>query len=879
MKNDIIELTIRDKILEYTGFNNQIIDWKQKLLKNKNYTITRTQIEYIKKYYDIVPKVVKRKVKIVDSFAEKIMKERGLITFPEDGLWIEKLLCESDKAYHILSKILETDTLQTMWIPKTAIIPEEKKLNRVIDYTKYSHRPLLEHQKSAVEKLLTNDRFILADDMGLGKGLEVNTFIYTPKGKKKISEIKIGDDVIGDDGKTYQVTGVYPQGLKQLYKITFNDNFSVRTDEEHLWQTLSQKKVKTKVLSTKELFDNKNFDFNQLPIVKPIEFEKNKLPIVPRKLGEYLSKKGQFLEDAAFVKDKKITKYLENEIKSIGLNSIKEDDKFIPDIYKYSSIDDRYSVLEGLFETDLEIKVSRKFRYTDINYETYSEKLCNDICEVVQGLGGFAIKKTIKYNPRNDNKTFYKIQIILPGSVNRGEPKKQKFTKKIKDIQLDGFGETICISVNNPSKLYVIEHGIVTHNTTAAVVASIESDVKKVLVVCPASLKINWKKEIELYSNDKIIIVEGKKWGSTFKYYIINYDIVKNFHTTEKSEDSDDYKLILNQNFDLAIVDEAHMISNVAAKRTKLLNDILDKIPKVWLLTGTPMTSRPINFYNILKIVRSPLANNWQTYVRRYCGGYQFTVDGKKIWNTSGATNLDELRETTKNVVLRRLKSEILDLPEKIISPIYLELNNKMYSEEMEDFIKITKEQKKSDNISVSLNRLMKVRQLIANEKLPYTIELIDKYLELNKKIIVFTNFTLPIDVLHEKYKKQSVVLDGRMSKEKRQYSVDKFQNDDKVKIFLANIKSGGVGITLTEAEVVIMNDLSFVPSDHSQAEDRSYRYGQEKNVIVYYPIFENTIEMIIYNILQRKKNIIETVMGDNEYSESFVKELYKAIL
>ena len=116
---------------------------------------------------------------------------------------------------------------------------------------------------------------------------------------------------------------------------------------------------------------------------------------------------------------------------------------------------------------------------------------------------------------------------------------------------------------------------------------------------------------------------------------------------------------------------------------------------------------------------------------------------------------------------------------------------------------------------------------------------------------------------LHSHYPKNSVVLHGQMSKEERQKSVDEFQTNPKIKIFISNLKAGGVGITLTQAEAVIMNDLSFVPSDHSQAEDRAFRIGQKKNVSCFYPIFDNTLERIIYNILQKKKNVIDTVMGD----------------
>ena len=583
MQKNIPEIEAREILSVYDGYNNQLLEWKDKFVNVKNFKLTRPQSDYVLKYHTVKPKVAKKYLNLVPSFGEKIREDRLLPKVPEK-IWCEKLLCETDKAYHIWGKILDTEQNHAMWLPKGAILQEEKKLDRIIDYSKYEKRPPLEHQKVAIEKLLANNKFILADDMGLGK-------------------------------------------------------------------------------------------------------------------------------------------------------------------------------------------------------------------------------------------------------------------------------------------------------TTSAVIASMESEAKKILIVCPASLKINWEREIRNYSDRKILIVEGRKWGSTFDYYIINYDIIKNYHTTDNSEDSEDYKLLVNAGFDLAIVDEAHYISNNTAQRTRLLNDVLSKIPKVWLLTGTPMTSRPINYYNLLKIVESPLTLNWQHYVYRYCKGYQFRVGNRKVWNTSGASNLDELRERTKNIVLRRMKTDILDLPEKIITPVFLDLKSTFYNEELEEFMRISKENKKEESLSVTINRLMKVRQIIAQEKVPYTCELIDKFIEQDKKVIVFTNFTSTLELLQEKYKKNSVILDGRMSKQKRQESVDRFQNESKIKVFISNIVAGGVGITLTAAEGVIMNDLSFVPAHHSQAEDRAYRYGQKNSVLVYYPIFENTIEMIIYNILNKKKGIIDQVMGDGEYSENFSTELLNNIL
>ena len=409
--------------------------------------------------------------------------------------------------------------------------------------------------------------------------------------------------------------------------------------------------------------------------------------------------------------------------------------------------------------------------------------------------------------------------------------------------------------------------------TTSTVIASLECDTEKVLIICPASLKINWQREIENYTDKDISIIDGKKWEPS-DYTIINYDILKNFHDPKHPDKSD----ILNYGFDLIVMDEAHYIQNKKAQRTKIANDIVKKIGKVWLLTGTPMTSRPMNYYNLLDLVDSPVADNWMAYAIRYCAGYQFNVGAKKVWNVSGASNLEELRDRTKPQVLRRLKEDILDLPEKIITPVYLRLKSRDYEKLMGEYYDWYNSSEDSNSLTVQFSKLMMVRQVIAESKIKDTIELAENIIEQGKKVIIFTNFTNTLNKITEHFGKSAVKLDGKMSKPQRQHSVDEFQNNEKVNVFVGNLKAAGVGITLTAAEAVIMNDLSFVPSDHSQAEDRAYRYGQKFSVSVYYPIFENTIEGIIYNILTKKKNIFETVMGDNEGKGDVMEEILNMI-
>lgn len=424
-------------------------------------------------------------------------------------------------------------------------------------------------------------------------------------------------------------------------------------------------------------------------------------------------------------------------------------------------------------------------------------------------------------------------------------------------------------------KRFILADDMGLGKTTSTIIASLETGAKKILIISPASLKINWMREIQNYTDRSVYICEGKNYSTEHDFVIINYDIIKNFYDIKDKENSPIYQT----NFDLIIIDEAHYLQNSQAQRTKLVNHFAKQVDRLWLLTGTPMTSRPINYYNLLNLIESPVAQNWMAYAIRYCEGYQFKAGPRKVWNVKGASNLEELRDRTSRQVLRRLKEDVLDLPDKIITPVYLRLKSRLYEELMGEYYDWYRTKtEESSSLTLQFSKLTKVRQIIAEEKISSTIELCENIIEQGKKVIIFTNFTNSLQKLVEHFGKQCVFLDGSCSQPQRQYAVDQFQNNDKINVFVGNIKAAGVGITLTAAEAVIMNDLSFLPSDHSQSEDRAYRYGQKSNVSVYYPIFENTIEGVIYDILSKKKSIIETVMGDNLDKTDFVEEVLNSI-
>ena len=914
-------LTLLEK---YEGINPYLRKLKGEYLKNKKLALTENQSKYIIDNHEREPQYINRVISITPYLGEELKKIDNLPFTPEKIL-MEFILAETDKSYHVYGKLKQNQKESKMyWIPKTQVNddPYFEKIDVDVDFTKYNEilskygKTLYKHQEDGIKFLLSRNGCILADDMGLGKFFPTKTPIYTPKGKKNIGDLVIGEDVIGSNGKATKVIGIFPQGIKPQYRITFNDGYSILCGGEHLWTVSScnsgenskNRENRYITLSTEQMLDEnlileqidtgwnekrpykfktyykqKNGDSKwQIPIVKPIEFENNDiLPIEPYLLGLGLgdgSFKGKNINfsvhkddfDEMFVnklikenksKDNKRIGYINvnTSLFDLKLEHTRSHTKFIPEIYKYSSIENRLAILQGLMDTDGHCMKSKNGEFNGTEYCTVSERLADDVAEIVHSLGGIVRKKSKigSYKKEDGTKVIckraYRLNIKMPEQFNPFRlkrksniyyiPEKYKVGRYIKDIQLEGEDESVCIAVDAPDKLYVVEHAIVTHNTTQSIIGAMESGAERILIVTTSSTKINWEREIKVFC-DETTIIDGKKWDVS-KFTIINFDILKNFHTLpptrklkEGEEEPNQIRDLVNAKFDLCIVDEAHNLKNNESIRGKIMVDVCVKhnIPKVWLLTGTPVANRPMDFFNLLKLIKSPIANNWKHYAVRYCDGKQFfrtlkNGQRKQVWITDGASNLEELSNKTKNLLLRRLKTEAIDMPDKIVTPMYHQLDSKgwkMYHQLWDEYVEMKKKLGKRTNESQKdLVELILLRQFIAIQAIPYTIEMVENALEMGRKVIIFTSFSEEQDIIANHFGKLAVRHNGSLSNSKKQHSVDQFQNNEKIKVFIGNIKSAGVGITLTKATVVVFNSFDWVPGNNEQSEDRCVFGGQ----------------------------------------------------
>lgn len=398
-------------------------------------------------------------------------------------------------------------------------------------------------------------------------------------------------------------------------------------------------------------------------------------------------------------------------------------------------------------------------------------------------------------------------------------------------------------------------------------------DVRPVVAVCPASVKFVWEREAWVRCGLRAAVLEGRKPErgiGKFPLYIVNYDIL-----------GDWLEWLKNLNPQMVIGDEIQAIKNKGAQRSKAFRKLCQGVPSLVFLSGTPLISRPAELFNAANLLWPKEFSSFFSYAKEFCAPKR-TYWG---WDVSGAANLDILhRRLIRCGMQRRKKWQVLsELPAKQRNVVPLPLSNpKEYEEAKKDFVgwlrKQSPQKAKRAEKAKALAQMGYLKRLAASLKLPAVLDWVDSFLDsTDEKLVLFAIHKTVVEALRERYQ-NSVVLDGSTAPKDRQAAVDRFQRDDKCRLFIGNVQAAGVGITLTAAKTVAFAEMGWTPAEMMQAEDRCHRIGQTEQVSVYYLVAKDTIEAKLCELLTKKSLILDKTL-DGKKGKQAELDIHKELL
>lgn len=468
----------------------------------------------------------------------------------------------------------------------------------------------LQHQIEGAKHLATAKRAILGDKMGLGKAIPNSELVLTPYGYKPMGSIGLYDEVIGSNGKETQVIGVFPQGVRDIYKVTFNDGAVAYADGDHIWNVQTNNDItykKSRNLTTLQILKKgvrdtaRNLRY-RVPVVKPVEFNVSEsLPVPAYTMGALLGDGSMSGTNRSCVFtgiDHEIVDWIENDgfdttqhksnyqnftvhgvvpaLKQAGVWGFKSEHKAIPDVYFTAPVADRLALLQGLMDTDGGIQQGYAYFYT------VSEELAAGVVQLVNSLGGIC-RVTRKQAAANGNFDPITVHVNLPAEFNpfRISRKADKYTpstkylpsRRIASIEFSHREEATCIKVTAEDSLFVMNNYVVTHNTLTSLIACDMLQAQKILVIVPDDVVTNFVREIQHWAPHRAVIMLGKqtKLARNMALGLLSsldsYTLVLNYSAWRKDNSLLDKLATLR--LDTVIMDEAHTIKETTTNAYK----------------------------------------------------------------------------------------------------------------------------------------------------------------------------------------------------------------------------------------------------------------------------------------------------------------------
>ena len=407
------------------------------------------------------------------------------------------------------------------------------------------------------------------------------------------------------------------------------------------------------------------------------------------------------------------------------------------------------------------------------------------------------------------------------------------------------------------------------------------------LVVCPSSLKINWQREFEKFTDKQALVLENSV-ATTWPYLlkmgmhhvaIVNYESLRKYFVWDiRKKDFRLKDVVFNPNINLfksIIIDECHRVKDPSAQQSKFVRGIAEGKPYRIMLSGTPVVNRPADLISQLSIMgRLQEFGGRSQFLAEYGGGDNNNkpfVGGAK--NEDEPRNLDRLSaELYARCMIRREKAKVLtELPDKTRTDLYVEISNRdEYMLAEADLAEYLRTYKECNDLEIrrkmrmeALVKFMTLRSLSAKGKVKQAVDFAKNFLANGKPLILFCSLHEIVDELKKAFPK-AVSVTGRDSMTMKQAAVDAFQSG-KAQLIICSIKAAGVGLTLTASSNVAFVEFPWTYADCCQCEDRAHRIGQKDNVTCYYLIGKNTIDRTLYQIIHTKKSIANQIMAADD--------------
>lgn len=423
------------------------------------------------------------------------------------------------------------------------------------------------------------------------------------------------------------------------------------------------------------------------------------------------------------------------------------------------------------------------------------------------------------------------------------------------------------------------------------------------LVICPASLKINWQREFEKFTTRKALVLDDSV-RSTFPYLlrmgmyqvaIVNYESLRKYFVWDiKARKGQPFRLkdvVFSDAIKLfrsVIIDESHRVKDPSAQQTMFAKGITTGKEYITLLSGTPVVNRPEDLVAQLSIMER-LGSDFggrSSFISSFCS---FGKDQPE----EQAEALAELsRRLYDTCMIRREKRSVLtELPDKTRVDLHVDLDpegREVYDTAAADLREYLERYTRCTDVEIrrkmrmeALVRFMTLRSLSAKGKIRQTVDFVNTFLASEKPLILFCSYHEIVDALQKAFPR-AVLITGRQTLAEKQAGVDSFQNGH-ARLAICSIKAAGVGLTLTASSNVAFIEFPWTYADCCQCEDRAHRIGQKDNVTCYYMLGRGTIDRTLYDIIHRKKSIANQIMAatddipqDEMYFDELVSQFMK---